>query len=100
MNKTTVVRPGRNEPCHCGSGRKYKQCCLDKDESEARIAHAKAAAEAPESSPDAAARVSPAGTETHDTAAVEGIPYARRSPARADASQGRRKLRSANGVGA
>lgn len=20
--------PGRNEPCHCGSGRKYKQCCL------------------------------------------------------------------------
>ena len=49
MNKTTVVRPGRNEPCHCGSGRKYKQCCLDKDESEARIAYAKAAAEAPES---------------------------------------------------
>ena len=59
MNKTTVVRPGRNEPCHCGSGRKYKQCCLDKDESDARIANAKAAAEAPESSPDAAARVSP-----------------------------------------
>jgi hypothetical protein len=54
MNKTTAVRPGRNEPCHCGSGRKYKQCCLDKDESEARIANAKAAAEAPESSPDAA----------------------------------------------
>jgi len=21
--------PGRNEPCPCGSGRKYKQCCLD-----------------------------------------------------------------------
>lgn len=21
---------GRNEPCHCGSGRKYKKCCLDK----------------------------------------------------------------------
>lgn len=20
-------RPGRNEPCHCGSGRKYKKCC-------------------------------------------------------------------------
>ncbi len=59
MNKATVVRPGRNEPCRCGSGRKYKQCCLDKDESEARIAYAKAAAEAPESSPDAAARVSP-----------------------------------------
>ncbi len=21
---------GRNDPCHCGSGRKYKKCCLDK----------------------------------------------------------------------
>jgi len=20
--------PGRNEPCHCGSGIKYKKCCL------------------------------------------------------------------------
>jgi uncharacterized protein YecA (UPF0149 family) len=54
MDKSTVARPGRNEPCRCGSGRKYKQCCLDKDESEARMTRAKAAAEAPESSPDAA----------------------------------------------
>jgi hypothetical protein len=23
---------GRNDPCHCGSGRKYKRCCADKDE--------------------------------------------------------------------
>ena len=23
---------GRNDPCHCGSGRKYKKCCLAKDE--------------------------------------------------------------------
>lgn len=23
--------PGRNDPCHCGSGKKYKKCCLDKD---------------------------------------------------------------------
>ena len=22
---------GRNDPCHCGSGRKYKRCCMDKD---------------------------------------------------------------------
>jgi hypothetical protein len=22
---------GRNEPCHCGSGKKYKKCCLNKD---------------------------------------------------------------------
>ena len=24
--------PGRNDPCPCGSGRKYKHCCLDRDE--------------------------------------------------------------------
>ncbi|MFC5471570.1 SEC-C metal-binding domain-containing protein [Cohnella suwonensis] len=23
---------GRNDPCHCGSGLKYKKCCLSKDE--------------------------------------------------------------------
>lgn len=32
----TVRRPipklGRNEPCHCGSGRKYKKCCYAKDQ--------------------------------------------------------------------
>ncbi|MFB6371611.1 MAG: SEC-C metal-binding domain-containing protein [Bradymonadaceae bacterium] len=22
--------PGRNDPCKCGSGRKYKKCCLRK----------------------------------------------------------------------
>jgi len=25
-------RPGRNQPCPCGSGKKYKVCCLAKDE--------------------------------------------------------------------
>lgn len=24
-------RPGRNQPCHCGSGTKYKNCCEAKD---------------------------------------------------------------------
>jgi hypothetical protein len=38
---------GRNDPCHCGSGKKYKQCCLGRDEEKARAARAKAAAEAP-----------------------------------------------------
>lgn len=23
-----MLKPGRNEPCPCGSGRKYKACCL------------------------------------------------------------------------
>ena len=22
---------GRNDPCHCGSGKKYKKCCFAKD---------------------------------------------------------------------
>ena len=26
-----LVKLGRNKPCHCGSGKKYKKCCLDKD---------------------------------------------------------------------
>lgn len=24
-------KTGRNEPCHCGSGKKYKKCCLNSD---------------------------------------------------------------------
>jgi protein O-GlcNAc transferase len=27
----TAARPGRNAPCRCGSGRKYKHCCLPKE---------------------------------------------------------------------
>lgn len=26
-----MVKIGRNDKCHCGSGKKYKKCCLDKD---------------------------------------------------------------------
>jgi hypothetical protein len=29
-----MVKPGRNEPCHCGSGRKFKKCCESKTESQ------------------------------------------------------------------
>lgn len=28
-------RPGRNDPCTCGSGTKYKRCCLGKEEARA-----------------------------------------------------------------
>jgi hypothetical protein len=30
------MKPGRNDPCWCGSGKKYKKCHLDSDEEEAR----------------------------------------------------------------
>jgi hypothetical protein len=38
-----MATPGRNEPCSCGSGKKYKHCCLGKDEAAARAAHEAAA---------------------------------------------------------
>jgi hypothetical protein len=45
---------GRNDPCHCGSGKKYKQCHLIKDEEAERAKRAKAAgAETTEAAPDA-----------------------------------------------
>ncbi len=31
--EVTIERiPGRNEACHCGSEKKYKACCLPKDQ--------------------------------------------------------------------
>lgn len=30
----TQTSAGRNEPCPCGSGRKYKHCCMDRDRAE------------------------------------------------------------------
>ena len=54
---------GRNDPCHCGSGRKYKQCCLEKDEVAEREARAKAQAEAPPPAADSA----PAGPPRRQT---------------------------------
>jgi SEC-C motif len=31
MTAPTSTRPGRNQRCHCGSDRKYKNCCLEND---------------------------------------------------------------------
>ncbi|MEO5760839.1 MAG: SEC-C metal-binding domain-containing protein [Vicinamibacteria bacterium] len=42
---------GRNDPCHCGSGKKYKQCHLDADETAGREGRALAAAEAEKNAP-------------------------------------------------
>ncbi len=30
-NIVNLRKLGRNQPCHCGSGLKYKKCCLEKD---------------------------------------------------------------------
>lgn len=39
------MKLGKNDPCHCGSGQKYKKCHLDADDA-ARIATMNAAAAA------------------------------------------------------
>ena len=31
---TAVLEVGRNDPCPCGSGKKYKHCCMKKDQTE------------------------------------------------------------------
>jgi tetratricopeptide (TPR) repeat protein len=38
--------PGRNDPCPCGSGKKYKRCCLHQHEAAAAERAAAAAAQA------------------------------------------------------
>jgi methionyl aminopeptidase len=69
------MKIGRNDPCHCGSGQKYKKCHLPADEAAERAAKAATApaveapvAEAPagdapagERAAKAAAPVRPAG---------------------------------------
>ena len=47
-----MTKTGRNDPCHCGSGKKYKRCCLDKDEAAERAT--RAAVEAAKPPPQAA----------------------------------------------
>ena len=32
-----MEKTGRNDPCPCGSGKKYKKCCLPKHEAEERL---------------------------------------------------------------
>jgi tetratricopeptide (TPR) repeat protein len=39
-----MIKTGRNDPCHCGSGKKYKRCCLQKDQIAESAALAQAAA--------------------------------------------------------
>jgi len=41
-----MAKIGRNDPCPCGSGQKYKRCCLPRDEAAAAAERAAAAARA------------------------------------------------------
>lgn len=48
------MKTGRNDPCHCGSGQKYKKCCLDKDAAAKSAELEKLAAEAAQAAQAAA----------------------------------------------
>lgn len=50
------MKPGRNDPCPCGSGKKYKKCCSDR-------AEAGAAFPPPQSPPPAASQGAPSHQE-------------------------------------
>jgi hypothetical protein len=66
MTVPTHPRLGRNQLCHCGSGRKYKYCCLQKDDEQALAARTNAAAEADAGSPEAAT-ATPTQAPKHQT---------------------------------
>jgi hypothetical protein len=57
-------KPGRNDPCHCGSGNKYKKCCLAKDEAAERDSLVKAKAQ----------RDQPTVAHRHECAAAYRLP--------------------------
>jgi hypothetical protein len=60
------MKLGRNDPCHCGSGRKYKACHLTADEAAARTKHAEANAAAPAAEAPASP-ANPRHTARHQT---------------------------------
>ena len=37
-----MSKVGRNDPCPCGSGKKFKRCCLERMEAEERSARLQA----------------------------------------------------------
>ena len=63
---------GRNDRCHCGSGKKYKQCCLVADEAAIQEARAKqAAAEPPAEKPADGEESSPQQHKTQQHARTQ-----------------------------
>ena len=54
QNKTVVqknTKTGRNEPCPCGSGKKYKKCCYDSDRNSTLENQLKDQLDSPDSKP-------------------------------------------------
>lgn len=66
---------GRNEPCPCGSGQKYKKCCLAKD---AAAEAATLASSAPTSTESK--RVETPGAAARPNQRTQGPPRGRSAP--------------------
>lgn len=64
------MKLGRNDPCHCGSGQKYKKCHLPADEA-ARAAELAATNAAAAAAAATAAVEDPEGTEAARVAAAK-----------------------------
>lgn len=73
------MKIGRNDPCHCGSGQKYKKCHLPKDDAarSAELAAAAATAAAAQAKADADAEAEK--DEEGKAAAAGDRPVAARS---------------------
>jgi hypothetical protein len=92
-------RPGRNEPCHCGSGKKYKHCCLAKDEAadaKAREKREKAERAAAEKAAKAAEKARQDGEEA-PAAAETREPEKRRAPRPGGDQPGKRSTQNTRG---
>jgi len=61
-----MARIGRNDPCPCGSGKKFKKCCIDKQQ-------AMAAPSAPPSLNQEVELLQQAATEKRDTMKTLGV---------------------------
>ena len=71
------MKVGRNDPCPCGSGKKYKHCCYAKDsakQAEEAAAAAKAADEARSAESDEEGKPAPDDPHSHrkDRSRFEG----------------------------
>jgi len=79
------MKIGRNDPCHCGSGEKYKRCHLPKDD----------AARSEQLTADLAARTAAAEAEA---AAEEAEGGEREAPKTVEAPKANPAIKAARGV--
>ena len=82
----TAIKLGRNDPCHCGSGNKYKKCHLPTDEAArsaelAAIAAAAVAAAAAKAEAEAEAEQGGAADGTGESGPRAPAPRAQPRPA-------------------